>query len=166
MLVYEQDTDILSLLCEIFERFFNGTRFGLGVNDKEIALGVWRIRYVLGSPSQHLRQQSRSSPPSRQQGKSHYQHCRCTHTYACKQKSGHRAVSDLKCQQHPHVYMKVGQQCTPHLRSRREIAYPKYQRTGKDQYPAFQAVKLSVPLGFMKRGYCTLEPEDILLLTA
>lgn len=48
-------------MCEVFERLFNGTRFGLGVDNKEIALGVWRIRYVLDSPSQLLRQQSRTS---------------------------------------------------------------------------------------------------------
>lgn len=47
MLVYQEHGDIVSLLCEIHERFLNCGRFGLGINDEKISLGVWSICDVL-----------------------------------------------------------------------------------------------------------------------
>ena len=43
MLVYQEHRDIVSLLCEIHKCFLNRGRFGLGIDDEEIPLGVWSI---------------------------------------------------------------------------------------------------------------------------
>jgi len=47
MLIYEQDGDIFAVLSEALEGIFDGSVFGLLVDDEEVLLGVWRCGDVL-----------------------------------------------------------------------------------------------------------------------
>jgi len=47
MLVYKQDGDIFAILREALKGVFDGSIFGLLVDDEEVLLGVWRCGNVL-----------------------------------------------------------------------------------------------------------------------
>lgn len=47
MLVDQQNSDVLPLLCEVLECLLDGGGLGLGVDHKEVALRVWGIGNML-----------------------------------------------------------------------------------------------------------------------
>lgn len=47
MLVYKQNTNILSFLREAVKCLFNSGSFGFGVHDDKVSLGIWRVGYML-----------------------------------------------------------------------------------------------------------------------
>lgn len=47
MLVDQDDANVLSILCELIERGFNGGGIGLAVHDEEVLLGIGACRDML-----------------------------------------------------------------------------------------------------------------------
>lgn len=93
MLVDQQDANVLPLTREVVECLLDCGGFGLGVDDEEVALRVWRVGYMLDFidyvsilQSEGIDKVHHASVP----GKS----CdRRVHTYTdtCQEEPGHRA---------------------------------------------------------------------------